>query len=312
MNRDTIPTGLSGRAASFVPSSLNADDRTVDVVWTTGVRVERSSFDGFSFFEELEVTNEAVRLERLNSGAPVLNAHSSHDILNVIGSVVKGSGRIENGQGLATLKMARGTNQADDIWRKIEDGILVNISVGYRIHKYKRSKEGSKTIMRAVDWEVYELSFVPIPADSLSGVRADGERFETIVEGNKRNMTDEEVKAVVDAAVKRVEDKFRSEADVDTAEKSAAKSAKDVEKAVRAEAVEIIEAFELSGLPSEGAREAIAEGTSIHQVRKDIIDSRAKEGREITHRSASKSEIETPEKTETGSMARAMKAKFAA
>ena len=40
---------------------------------------------------------EHVRLERLNAGAPFLRVHEAHDLDAVIGSVVPGSARIENG-----------------------------------------------------------------------------------------------------------------------------------------------------------------------------------------------------------------------
>lgn len=284
MTTERIQTGIQGRAASFVPSSMNDEERTIDVVWSTGARVERSTYGGFSFIEELEMTRDAVRLERMNNGAPVLNTHSSYSLSDIIGAVVDGSARVEDGKGVATLKMASGTAESDDIWRKITDGIIRNISVGYRTHKFERSKEGDKTVMRAVDWEPHEVSFVPIPADAQSSTRSESGEFETLIEDKESEMTEEEIRALKDEEATRV----------------------------RGEALEILDAYEVSGLDLSGARAAIKDGKSIDEVRKDVIDERAKEGRETAQRSASDEELEAkPEQAKPGSLKARMEAQLA-
>lgn len=54
----------------------------------------------------------------------------------------------------------------------LEDGILTNTSGGYRVHEFKMvgEEEDGTPILRAVDWELKEASFVDIPADPTVGV----------------------------------------------------------------------------------------------------------------------------------------------
>jgi hypothetical protein len=49
-------------------------------------RAPHSWFDG-PYFEELEVSDRAVDLSRMNNGAAVLNAHGTWDVNDVIGVV---------------------------------------------------------------------------------------------------------------------------------------------------------------------------------------------------------------------------------
>lgn len=158
---------LSMRAA-VAPASLDEEGRTFDVVWTTGERVMRGFFD--SYWEELSLEPDHVHLERLNSGAPVLNAHRSYDLDDVIGVVE--SARLDEGQGIATLRLARDA-KGDAILAKVKDGVLRHVSVGYRVGRLEKleEEEGKVPVYRAVDWTPYEISMVPMGADSGASVR---------------------------------------------------------------------------------------------------------------------------------------------
>jgi hypothetical protein len=165
------------RAAALSPQSFDAAARTVDVVWTTGARVRRFDwFTGQQYDEELVVSDDAVDMSRLASGAaPVLNTHSTYDLSAQIGVVTAAS--IRDGQGLATLQLSERDDIAG-IVRDIQSGVIRNISVGYNVRRYEITAAANRTdganvpLYRAVDWEPAELSFVPIPADHLSGTRA--------------------------------------------------------------------------------------------------------------------------------------------
>jgi hypothetical protein len=90
----------------------------------------------------------------------------------VIGVVVAGTARIEGGIGIATLQLSRREDVAG-IVQDIADGIIRNISVGYMVHEYQvTERPGEVPLMRAVDWEPAEISFVPIPADAAATVRS--------------------------------------------------------------------------------------------------------------------------------------------
>jgi len=154
--------------------TFNEADRTVDVIWTAGATVRRHGWRDGPYNEELLVSRQAVRLGRLNGGAPVLNSHAAYDLANVIGTVVPGSARIERGRGVATIKLS-GRAEIAGIVRDIADGVLSAVSVGYRVHKSERIEAGDDEVatVRVTDWEPLELSVVPIPADPEARIRAD-------------------------------------------------------------------------------------------------------------------------------------------
>ncbi len=149
--------------------------RMIDLIWTTGARVLRRRWDGEvrEYEEELVVSPEAIRLERMNSGAaPFLDSHSGWSLGSVLGAVVEGSVRVEAGQGVATVRLTAAPDVAPQITRILE-GTVRSVSVGYRVYRYEIEKrEGQRELWRAVDWEPYEVSAVAMPADSGARIRS--------------------------------------------------------------------------------------------------------------------------------------------
>lgn len=169
ITRDLPPLTLR---AAFAPSSVNADKRTVDLTWSIGAKVLRGYFD--RFWEELSLDPKHVRLDRLNSGrASLLNAHNSYDLGAVIGVVE--SARVDGKAGTARIRFAKAEDdpEADRIFRKVTDGIIANVSVGYRVYKFEKTENVDDKIptYRAIDWEPLEVSLVPIGADAGAHVR---------------------------------------------------------------------------------------------------------------------------------------------
>ncbi|WP_333710367.1 prohead protease/major capsid protein fusion protein [Malikia spinosa] len=155
------------RQAAFQPATLNEADRTVELVWTTGASVRRMDFwTGRAYYEELSLDPEHIDLTRLNNGAPLLNSHSASDLVDVIGVVERAW--LEGNEGRAVVRIDAGEI---DVLRKVKDGILRNVSVGYAVRKYQ-IEEGDIPVYRAIDWEPMELSLVPIGADAGAGTRA--------------------------------------------------------------------------------------------------------------------------------------------
>ena len=170
---ETRHVGIVSRALSLRAETFDEASRTVEVVFTTGARRTMFDWERWAYVEE-ELSTEpgAVRLERVNSGAPVLDSHQRYELENQIGVVVPGSARIEAGQGIATLQLSAREDVAG-IVQDIRDGIIRNISVGYRVYQYDvTEKDGERPVYRAVDWEPAEISFVPVPADAGAQVRA--------------------------------------------------------------------------------------------------------------------------------------------
>ena len=169
------------------PSTFDEKRNTIDVIFATGAPVRRFDWRREEFYNEvLDMSKSSIRLDRLNSGAPVLNTHDQYRLESVIGVVEDAT--ISDGKGLATLRLSDNESNKDVV-SNIKAGILRNISVGYKIHKAEeRALDGVtegevRKEIRAIDWEPLEVSFVPIPADSNAQVRSDNkeEVFDCIV-----------------------------------------------------------------------------------------------------------------------------------
>lgn len=162
------------RAAEVAENSYDESTNTIEVVWAAGAKVRRYSWrDGTYYDESLVMKPEAVRLNRLNAGAPFLDTHDSWSLQSVIGSVVPGSAKIERGKGVAKVKLSRAPEDAATVG-KIRDGIIRNISVGYISHRVEKTEpgdDGGVAEWRVIDWEPMEISAVPIPADPDAQVR---------------------------------------------------------------------------------------------------------------------------------------------
>lgn len=170
--------------ARFAAATLDVDARTVEVTFATGRRVPRVRWRGYDieeFDEELSLDPSAVRLDRLNAGAPVLDNHRSWGGLDDQLGIVERAW-IQSGQGRALIRF-RDTPRALEALRSVQDGTLRAISVGYRVHRYEDVTEDArdaKRTLRAIDWEPYEVSLVSMPADIDSGVRSAEDDLRTV------------------------------------------------------------------------------------------------------------------------------------
>lgn len=159
------------RAADLAPASFDPERRTFDITFTTGSRVKRYSWQEGEIDEELEVSDRAINLVRMNAGAPVLNSHRSGNLADVIGVIVPGSARVVAGRGVATVQLSDREDVAP-ILQDVRSGVLRNVSVGYRVEEYQITRrEGERPLYRAVKWEPMEVSLVAIPFDAEAQIR---------------------------------------------------------------------------------------------------------------------------------------------
>ncbi|MDO9499123.1 prohead protease/major capsid protein fusion protein [Falsiroseomonas sp.] len=162
--------------ALAAPVSVNRAARTVEVVWSTGARARNFVPPLGPIIEELDMRPEAVRMDALRSGrAPVLDTHRRAGTRDVLGRVT--AARLEAGRGYATLQFS-GADDVEPVWQRVADGTLQSVSVGYRVHRYEPRPDAAtgQTIHRAVDWEPYEISIVPVPVDAAAVVRGEGDQ----------------------------------------------------------------------------------------------------------------------------------------
>ena len=247
--------------AMFAPETVNAEARTVEVVWTTGARVQRYGMDG-PYLEELSMDAKAIRMDRLNAGAPLLNSHSAAQLSDVVGVVERAW--LDGNEGRAVVRFSS-RDDVEPIFRDVRDGIIRSISVGYRVWKYERSAEGETQLMRAVDWEPHELSLVPIPADARAQVRSE-DALTLNNEPEKDSPMDE---------IRELEGVTAPEAPV--AQVRAA-SPEDIQAAIAAErrrVAEIRRSVRAAGLDMALADQMEQDGTSVDAARSAVIDKMA-------------------------------------
>jgi len=167
------PAPILAARALAAPATVDRLARTVEVVWSTGARARNFVPPLGPILEELDMAPAAVRLDLLRSGrAPVLDSHRRGEARDVLGRVL--AARIADGRGHATLVFSAAAD-VEPIWQRIADGTLQSISVGYRVHRYEQRPDPTtgQTIHRAVDWEPYEISVVPVPIDPAAAIRGD-------------------------------------------------------------------------------------------------------------------------------------------
>jgi HK97 family phage major capsid protein len=117
----------------------------------------------------------AVRLNRMNNGAPLLLNHNSD---SQIGAFKRGTVKIGEDKKLrGTARFSR-SDHAQEIANDVDDDIRTSTSVGYRVYAMERARDLEELdakgqpltpVYRVTDWEPVEASIVPVPADPTVG-----------------------------------------------------------------------------------------------------------------------------------------------
>jgi len=159
----------------FLPASLVAEARTVEVVWSTGAEVRRTDpWTGKPYHEALSLEPGHVDLSRLESGAPLLDSHAAFSLAGIIGVVERAW--IETGaagpEGRAVIRFSSRA-EVTPVWEDVRSGIIRHVSVGYRVRTYRVEEDADPPVWRAVDWQPVELSLVAVAADPGAGLRSD-------------------------------------------------------------------------------------------------------------------------------------------
>lgn len=190
-NRRTNDAGLVGvtRApAEFAPETLNADARTVraTICSETPVRV----YDwrvGREIDEILTTAGMTVDRDRV----PLLNAHSTYTATTVLGAVDQFDAQGEETDARLTFS---GASDVEPIWQRVREGILNGVSIGgaYGAGDYVDIEPTQSATVGGVEytagdvplrvvtrWQLFEVSIVPIPADSSATIRSQQSETQT-------------------------------------------------------------------------------------------------------------------------------------
>ena len=145
---------------------------TAEIVFTTGAAVRRYDYRFDRYYDEVLVVEDgAMRLDRLQRGAPLLNSHSAWRLEDQIGVIE--NPKIANGIGTCRAAFSRRESVAGYV-QDVADGIIRNVSVGYVRHRVEMIgpvHDNGTWTYRVTDWTPYEVSLVPIPADMDSQVQ---------------------------------------------------------------------------------------------------------------------------------------------
>jgi phage major head subunit gpT-like protein len=267
----THDTPMQQLRAVVREGSIDVEARTVELTWTTGAKGPRWSWDVGNYMEELEVSEQAVRMERLNNGAPLLNTHKADDLGDVIGVVERAW--LEGTEGHALVRFSKRPD-ADVVFQDVVDKILRKISVRYSVHRYQITQEDEDKVptYRAVDWEPLELSVVPIAFDDGSNIRSaekateyQGRRFPTIFESREAEQPADQTAAVATTP---------EETPMTLEEQRAADELirRESQETERKRGITIRQMAKKVGLGDEVADDLIARGVALENASAEMID----------------------------------------
>ena len=162
--------------AQVLPSTANAKDGTIDVVWYSGAsvpRIDRATGEPYM----LQLDMQGCRFDRLNNGAPVFDTHfTGDDFKSLMAGKVGTRAQVgvvrrawPNGdKGMATLQFDLGDPDGAELFRKASTGILQNLSFGTFVYQREKLQtegmpEGKPPYLndkeigmfKATDWEPF-------------------------------------------------------------------------------------------------------------------------------------------------------------
>lgn len=262
-----LKTGPLFRDLAITRDGINVEKRTVKVSFSSELPVER-----WWGREILDHSPTSVRLGRLRDGGAVLVNHDPDDQVGVVEDVEIGEDR----KGRATVRFGKSA-RASEVFNDVADGIRTKLSTGYTIHKMRlESEDGDTKTYRATDWEPFELTFTPVPADHAIGVgrSTSHEQHLTIIEDRSMppNETPEQ-KAAREAGERAAAAGGETRSATASAEQVSAHL-----NTVRANELKRITDLEALGVKfaeyggAEVARQMIAEGKSVGDFQTVILE----------------------------------------
>ena len=167
--------GIRKRSAT-IEKRAEGDARTIRLLISTPEPV---------YDEVLVHEDGAVDLTRIDKGlAPLLY---NHDPNRVIGVVEREGLDLNAEEGLRINVRFSESDEAKGVLRDINDGILNGVSVGFRVHEWKKRDEK----WHITRWEFLEASIASVPADGATGVG----RGETLVDDEENNVQSDQLGA---------------------------------------------------------------------------------------------------------------------
>jgi HK97 family phage major capsid protein/HK97 family phage prohead protease len=137
----------------------DSEDRTLEFPFASEKPVER-----YYGMEVLNMDERSMDLTRLNDGAPLLYQHDADRIVGVVQKAY-----IKNKRAYARVKLAN-NELGREMQELIKDGIIRNVSFGYKINAMEADESTSPVTYRATNFQPFEISLVTVPADESVGI----------------------------------------------------------------------------------------------------------------------------------------------
>ena len=273
--------GLQYRSLEIREDAINDEDRSVTLSFSSEEPGER-----LRGFEILDHEKGAARMERINTGAPLLWNHDPNDQIGVVDKATIGDDK----RGHAVVRFGK-SQRAQEIFNDVKDRIKTLVSFGYRIHQVTdtRSDDEGENSYRVTDWEPFEISLVSIPMDMTVGVgRASGNSTNVVRVADAETSTPTQTKNKED----NMSDINKSEAS-ETQTRNVAEVAPQVftpsteDKArVRREEIKRQNGIRSLGEKfgfAEKADQAVEEGTDLESFRRSVTESWEAPSASINH-----------------------------
>jgi HK97 family phage prohead protease len=135
------------------------EDRILEFPFASEAPVER-----YYGMEVLNMDAKSMDLARLNDGAPLLYQHDADRIVGVVQKAY-----IKDKRAYARVKLAN-NELGREMQDLIRDGIIRNVSFGYKIDAMEADESTTPVTYRATKYQPFEISLVTIPADNSVGL----------------------------------------------------------------------------------------------------------------------------------------------
>lgn len=167
---------LGTRSIASLPSSVDVDKRSFDMIVTTEAPVRTLIRDPRSPEKEIEIeVDEVLLLDGLDLSRaprmPLLDAHDVSSTSKILGKV--DDVRVDGEAVVARAILSRtAMTERPELLADIEDGFFGQISAGYCVNAYElEERDGDVPLARATSWTLHEASLVPVGADPNASVR---------------------------------------------------------------------------------------------------------------------------------------------
>lgn len=161
--------------------AYDAGTRTATISFSSEYPVERMAF-GQLYREVLSHDADAIDFSRLEATVNVIDSHQTGSIDHILG-VVERAWIGEDRRGHARIRFAD-TERGQAAARMVADGILRNVSFGYRILDYREPDADTMLVTR---WQPFEVSLLSTPADPTVGYGRALESAGTLIDFAQRD-----------------------------------------------------------------------------------------------------------------------------